>query len=411
MTSIADGQPAPSSQAGEAASAPPQVSELVERANGLRDMLRERAATAEAARRVPHEVVDALADAGLFKIAVPKRYGGFETSMRTMLDVSAAVAEGDGSAAWVLALCNVSAWLTGLFSEQAQDDVWGSDPDARISGVLAPTAQSRKVDGGWRVTGRWYYNSGSYQASWATLGLPLTDESGEAVDQGLALIPRADLDIEDSWFVVGMKATASNCLIADDVFVPEHRILSVPSAIGGRYATEHTEEQFYRSAFVPVLALILIGPQLGLGRAALRHVTERAAKKPISYTFFTTQAESVAFQLQVCEAAMLIDTAHLHAYRAAADIDDAAARGSYPDFITRARVRADTGWIAHHITRAIDILLTAHGAASFADSSPLQRIWRDSAIAARHAVVVPAVGYETYGKALLGLEETITPLV
>ena len=119
----------------------------------------------------------------------------------------------------------------------------------------------------------------------------------------------------------------------------------------------------------------------------------------------------MAFQLQLAEAAMLIDTAHLHAYRAAADIDEAAAHGEYPDFLTRARVRADTGWVIDHIVRAINILLSAHGAASFADVNPLQRLWRDSSVAARHAVVLPVVGYEVYGKALLGREDHITPLV
>jgi alkylation response protein AidB-like acyl-CoA dehydrogenase len=144
---------------------------------------------------------------------------------------------------------------------------------------------------------------------------------------------------------------------------------------------------------------------------ALELVREKAAKKPISYTFYTAQSDSVAFQLQLAEAAMLIDTAHLHAYRAADDIDRAAAAGTYPDFLNRARIRADTGWAVQNITKAIDILLWAHGAASFADVNPLQRIWRDSSVAARHAVVLPAVSYEVYGKALLGREDHITPLV
>ena len=162
---------------------------------------------------------------------------------------------------------------------------------------------------------------------------------------------------------------------------------------------------------MPVLALVLVGPQLGMGRAALDIVISKAAKKAISYTFFEAQADSVGFQLQIAEAAQLIDTATLHAYRAAEDIDQAAARGVYPDFLTRARVRADTGLVAEKITRAIDILLSAHGAGSFADVNPLQRLWRDSAVAARHAVVAPTISYEVYGKALLGREDHITPLV
>ncbi|HEY3880358.1 MAG TPA: hypothetical protein VGM12_17325, partial [Trebonia sp.] len=152
------------------------------------------------------------------------------------------------------------------------------------------------------------------------LGIPVTDADGQVVNQGLALIPRTDLSLEDTWFVAGMKSSGSNCLVA-------------------------------------------------------------------------------------------VDTARLHAYRAAGDIDDAAARGEYPGYLTRARVRSDTGYVAECVTKAIDILLYAHGAGSFADVSPLQRIWRDSATAARHAVVSPQVSYEVYGKALLGVEDNITPLI
>jgi alkylation response protein AidB-like acyl-CoA dehydrogenase len=390
----------------------PTTAELVARARALRPLLAANAGQGEADRRVVEESIQALTDAGLFKIAVPKRYGGYETSVRTMLEVSAAVGEADGGTAWVLALVNVCNWLIGLFPQQAQDDVFGADPAALVSGVLAPTATTVKVDGGWRITGKWYYNSGSWHATWAGLGIPVTDADSEVVNQGLALVPRGDLSLEDTWFVAGMKSTGSNCLVADDVFVPEHRVMLVPPAILGEYPSENLgSEPFYRSAFVPVLALVLVGPQLGMGQAALDYVISKAAKKPVSYTFFTAQTESVGFQLQIAEAARLIDTARLHAFRAADDIDQAAARGEYPDLLTRARIRSDTGYVAECVTRAIDILLYAHGAGSFADVSPLQRIWRDSATAARHAVVSPQVSYEVYGKALLGVEDTITPLI
>ncbi|MAU81704.1 MAG: oxidoreductase [Gordonia sp.] len=389
----------------------PTSAELVARAQELKPLIAGNAAQGERDRRVVEESITALTEAGLFKISIPRRYGGFETSMRTMLDVSGAVAEADGGTAWVLTLTNVCNWLVGLMPERAQDEVFGADPDAKVSGVLAPTAETRKVDGGYRVTGKWYYNSGSYHCTWAVMGIPITDAEGTVIDQGCALIPRSDMGFEDTWFVAGMRSSGSNCLIAEDVFVPDHRVLSVPPAIGGTYPTEHTDEVLYRSALVPVLALVLVGAQLGMGRAALDFVVDKAPKKPISYTFMTSQKESTGFQLQIAEAARLIDTAHLHAYRAAADIDEAAARGEYPDYLTRSRVRSDTGYVAECITRAIDILLSAHGAGSFADVSPLQRIWRDSATAARHAIVAPQVSYEIYGKALLHVDEPITPMV
>ena len=410
VDTTSDGIPRPASP--PAAPTAATTAELVARARSLGPLLAANASAGEADRRVVEESIAALTEAGLFKIAVPRRYGGYETSVRAMLEVSAAVGEADGGTAWVLTLVNVCNWLIGLFPRQAQDDVFGADPAALVSGVLAPTATTVRVDGGWRVTGKWYYNSGSWHATWAGLGIPVTDDRGEVVNQGLALIPRGDLSLEDTWFVAGMKSTGSNCLVADDVFVPAHRVMLVPPAILGEYPSESLDsEPLYRSALVPVLALVLVGPQLGMGQAALDYVIGKAARKPVSYTFFTAQTESAGFQLQIAEAARLIDTARLHAFRAADDIDQAAARGEYPDFLTRARIRSDTGYVAECVTRAIDILLYAHGAGSFADVNPLQRIWRDSATAARHAVVSPQVSYEVYGKALLGVEDRITPLI
>ncbi|MFF4219427.1 acyl-CoA dehydrogenase family protein [Streptomyces nondiastaticus] len=388
------------------------AAELVARATALQPLLREHAARIEADRKVTDEVIDALADAGLFKLTVARRFGGHESDMRTLVDVTAAVAEGDGSTGWVVAVVNTCNWLAGLFPLQAQEEVFGADPDARVTGVFTPaTATNHKVEGGWRISGRWYYNSGSWHSTWAVLGLPLTDESGEVADQAMVLVPRTDLEMQDVWHVAGMRGTGSNCLIAEDVFVPEHRVISVPRAIEGELPAVHGPTGLFRSPLSPLLALGLAGPQVGMARAALKLVTEKAATKPISYTYYETQAESVAVQLQVAEAAMQIDTAQLHLHRAAADIDEAAARGGDLDAPIRARVRADSGHAIKNVLAAINTLLNVHGGGAFADANPLQRIWRDAGTAGRHAVSTPAVGMEIYGKLLLGVEERITPFV
>ena len=117
----------------------PTATDLVGRVREIAPILTKNAAEGERNRRVVEESIQAMTDAGLFKLAVPKRYGGYETSMRTMLDVSAAVAESDGGTAWVLTLTNVCAWLTGLFPTRAQDEVFGADPDAKVSCVLTPS--------------------------------------------------------------------------------------------------------------------------------------------------------------------------------------------------------------------------------------------------------------------------------
>jgi len=390
----------------------PSVEELVARARELKPLLSKNGPLGETDRRVIEESIEAAHTAGFFKICTPKRYGGWEMNTRAMLDVSSAVAEADGGTAWVVNLNNICCWLASLFPVKAQDEIFGPDPDVRISGVLNPTATTTKVDGGYRVTGQWHYNSGGWHSQWAVLGMPIVNEASEPIDQGLAMIPMAQLELVDTWFVAGMKSSGSISLKANDVFVPSHRVLSVPRAIEGDYPTEmRSQEAFYRSPFIPILAIILVGQILGLGRAALEFVRQKANSRTIAYTFFEKQSASVAFQLQVAEAALMIDTAHMHAYRAADDIDEAAVRGVYPDMLVRSRVRADTGYVVEKITQAIDKLLFAHGSAGFADVSPLQRIWRDAAVGSRHAVVLPPIGYELFGKALLGVDNNITPLI
>ncbi len=393
------------------ASPSPSVTELVARARELQPLLRKNSAQGEQDRRVVEESIQALQDAGLFRLLQPRRFGGYETSMRTLVDVTAAVGEGDGGTAWVVSLLNSGAWLAGCFTDRAQNDVWGENPRALVSGVFSPRVESKKVPGGFRVTGKWFYNSGSWHADWAVLSLPVTDEAGEVVEMGMALVPRTDLDLEETWFVAGMRASGSNCVIATDAFVPEHRIMSVGPAMEGDFPTEHTDELLYQSPLGPFFTVGMVGPQLGLGRAALEIVKEKAATKGVTNTIYTRQADSVAFQLQLAQASMHLDTAHFHAHRVTEDMDSAAQEGRKLDLLDRARIRADVGWAIENVVKAIDILLYAHGSGSFAEVNPLQRIWRDSEVASRHAGILPMVCYEVYGKALVGSDVRITHMI
>ena len=385
--------------------------ELVTRARALVPLLAKNASKTETDRRVVEENITAIEKAELFKIMVPRRFGGLETDIRTKMEISRALAMGCGSTAWVTTLMNVCSWFVGNMTDQAQKDVWASTPATRIAGVFAPSATTRWAEGGLNVTGKWGWASGCLHSQWAFVGMPVVDKAGATVDQGMAIIPMSELTIEDTWFVAGMKGSGSNTLVAENVFVPQHRIISVPQVFSGNAPTPHKDEALYRSAFVPVAALVLVGPQLGLAQAALDFVIEKAPKRGISYTMYENQTTAPTVQLAVAEAAMLVDTAHFHAYRAAADIDDAAREGRQMTYTERARVRMDTGYVARTAREAIRILCSAHGASTFADSSPLQRIWRDSEVASRHAVVNPEISTEIYGRALLGITEGVSPLV
>lgn len=390
---------------------PSPTDDLLVRARGILSVLQSAAAQGERDRRLTDEALKSLTEEGMFKLLLPRRHGGYETSLRTFLDVTSTLAEGDGASAWLVAVCNSCAWMANLFPEQARAEVFGSGTAPIVSGVVAPTSTTRRVQGGYSVTGRWNYNSGAWHADWAVLGVPLCDAAGEVVDQGMALVPASDYTVEETWFTAGMRATGSNTLVAENAFVPDHRVLSVPPLFAGTHPVEEGETPVYRSPFAPFVSTVIVGPLLGLGRAALELVTRQAADKSIAFTFFEKQSDSVAYQVAVAEAALQIDAAHLHAYRAADAVDRSAARGEQPDHLTRARIRADLGRVVENTTSAINSLLYVHGSGGFAEANPLQRIWRDANVAARHAVVQPSIGKEVYGKALLGVDEKVSPMV
>lgn len=385
--------------------------QLVAAAKALQPLLAEHADETERTRRVAEACIDALRDAGLFRMLTPKRCGGHEVCARTWLDVIALVAEACGSTAWVLSLLTQTAWFAGMLDDQARAEIFRDDPDTRIAGVFAPSEDMRREDHGVRVSGKWFWASGSLHASWAMLGVLERDAQARVLDHWLGFVPMRELSIENTWYASGMKGTGSNCLVARDLFIPGHRLMSLRQAIAGTIPNMHADENLYRSACVPMMVLALLGPQLGLARAALQHTIAVAGRRNIPYTIYQREADSPAFQMQIAEAALEIDSAHLHAYRIADDIDAFAQRGQRMDLTTRARARASAGYVGKLVTEAINTLISAYGAGAFADANPLQRIWRDANTAARHALVLPPVCEEIYGKALLGLDNNITPLI
>lgn len=379
--------------------------EVVARAAELVPLIREHAARSSEERRVVPEVVAALEEAQLLQLLVPRRLGGRETNLRTMMECVAEVGRGDGSTAWAVALLNVCTWFSTTFSDQAQEDMF-STPGARACGIFAPPLKSERVDGGYLVSGRWGYASGSFAADWATLGAGL---EGDGDPRALALIPSSAWRIEPTWYVAGMKGSGSDTIVVEDHFVPDHRMQRFTDMVDGHFATSHRgDEQNSAMAFIPVAALVLVGAQIGLARHALERTLANLPKKNVAYTCYAAARNSPTHQVGVAEAATRFDQAELLVQRACADIDGAAARGVQLDKLTRARVRMDTGIIGELVKDGLDRLMTANGASSFADANVLSRIWRDAEIAGRHALVMPELGKEAYGRMLLGADGPLT---
>jgi 3-hydroxy-9,10-secoandrosta-1,3,5(10)-triene-9,17-dione monooxygenase len=378
--------------------------ELVARATALQPLLRRHSTEADANRRLPDSVVAALADAGLFRLLTPTRFGGNEADVRTVVEVMEALGEADGSAAWQVGIVAGSQWVACHFSERAQREIYGPGPDVQFAGSLRPNP-ARRDEGGLRVSGRWPYASGSAHAQWAILGVAVTDDSGQP-DPLMCVVPFGDLTTEDTWHTVGMRGTSSNTLVADDVFIPEHRTVRTEELLRGPATA--TDTSLYTMDFVPFGPLLLFAPILGLGQGALSLAIAAAREKPLAHTFFTHQSDSVGVQVQIAEAALKLQTARLHAYHVADIIDGDVVRGAKSGHDIRARAMAECGYAAQQVLGAIDVLVNVHGAGSFAKASPMQQIWRDANTAARHAGLNAYVGLEVLGKALLGVQGRVS---
>jgi alkylation response protein AidB-like acyl-CoA dehydrogenase len=301
--------------------------------------------------------------------------GGQGANFRTFLDAIAKIGQGDGGTAWAAALLNVCTWFGTLFSDRAQMDVWGNNPNARICGIFTPPQASERVyeevEGGVRLTSEWAYASGSNHADWAVLGVKLGHNPDGTPILGLDLIPMSELSIKQTWFVADMRASGSNTLVGEGFFVPNHRIQKYDDVANEDYLRTPSENSDWAS-FIPVAELILVGVQVGLAREAINLTIEKGARKMIVYTVWTEARNSPAHQIALGEAVSMADQAWLLVARACADIDAAAARREKLDVLTRARIRMDTGMAAKLSRETIDRLLSVNGAGSFANVNVLQ---------------------------------------
>ncbi|MYU21894.1 acyl-CoA dehydrogenase family protein [Streptomyces sp. SID8352] len=377
---------------------------IIARATALRPLIREHAAEGHREGRLVPAVIDALAEQGLLSLTVPQRYKGAEANSRTTIDVLAQLAQADGSTGWTAMLLNTANWFATTWPVKAQDEIWGDDPTSRCCVVLAPSAKGRRIEGGYVVSGRWPYASGSYAASHAIMGFLAEREDG-GTGQALGILQPGEWTIERSWFPIGMRATGSDTVVAEEVFVPDHRVQFFTDMVEGDYKTElRCSEPRTNAAFLPTGTVIFAGIQIGLGRAALELAVERLKHKGVVGTAYTESRNSPVHQVTVAQATSKVDAAELLAHRSCRDIDEAALRGEYLDTLARARVRNDVGHTVTLVQEAVDALLKAAGSSSFMETNTLARVHQDVGVAGSHVHATPGIANDVYGKLLLGAD-------
>jgi alkylation response protein AidB-like acyl-CoA dehydrogenase len=332
---------------------------------------------------------------------VPRRAGGASATMRTQIEVVTELGRGSAGAAWQLGLLMNTTAAGASLPAPAAERIFRTGREL-VCGVTMPVGTARPADGGYVVDGRWPYASGSQYADWGMGGVRILDDRGDVTGAGLAFMPIGDggLRIDDTWDVSGMRGSASNTIVAEHLLVPGELIPLFGQDRDIRVQSFDLEPRD-RWPTALVLGLALLAPILGAARNLLERTVASVGVKPITHWDYPRQADSHVVLAQLGEAAVEIDAASLLVLQAADTLDVTAQAGPVPGS-EQVRMQAAQGFAMRMVRQAAERLMDIGGASAFASSNPLQRAWRDIALASRHAFVNTSQSLELYGRHLAG---------
>jgi 3-hydroxy-9,10-secoandrosta-1,3,5(10)-triene-9,17-dione monooxygenase len=375
---------------------------------GVRELLpvlRERAQETEDRRALPPETVKALAETGFFRLLQPARFGGHEAHPLTFLTGVREIASACGSTGWVASVIGVHAWQLALFPDRAQQEVWGTDTGTRMSSSYAPTGKITRVDGGYRVNGRWSFSSGCDHATWVLLGgiVPPGDD-GTPADFCTFLLPAADYTIEDVWHTVGLRGTGSNDIVVDNAFVPAHRALSFnDTARCVCPGQEQNPGPLYRIPYASIFTYAITTPIIGMATGAYRAHVDYTRERVRAAYIGVKAAEDPHSQVRVAEAAADIDSAWYALQANMRELMDLTTAGAKLPMPLRLRIRRDQVRGTALAIRAVDRLFENSGGRALAVGTPIQRFWRDAHSGRVHAINDPERALSMFGRGEFGL--------
>ena len=370
--------------------------ELLRRARDLVPVLSSRASHTEELRRIPSETVRDLLSSGLYRVGVPLTFGGLDLDYGLILEAAAELGRGCASSSWCYSLWSAHAWLVGHWPQRAQEEVFGDGTDVLCSSSLNPgTSKTKPENDGFRLTGRWEFSSGCDAASWVIVGVAGFEE------RTWVLIPRADYQILDTWFVSGLKGTGSKDIVMEDAFVPAHRVLKVERAGDGDWTGwELHEQDRYRIPIPVLLGWDLVAPMLGIAQGMIDEFTARL----VGTSGPGRTADSPAIHLRLSEAAAETDAARIFLHHDIREMFQKATEGGQFTVIDRARYRRDKAFITQLCLRSVNRLFDLSGGHALFDSVSLQRFHRDAQAVAHRDGLIMELGGQQYGRVALGLE-------
>lgn len=378
---------------------------LLDAARGLHPLVRKHAEAAESSRRVPRPVIEALLDAGLFHMSVPRAFGGREATPVEMIICIEELARGDASTAWCVAKATCSTLVARSLPVPVLHEMFD---DRKFIGacVLASKGHAVVVPGGIRMTGRWSYATTSQDCTWIALGT-LVSEGGELrkMPNGqparhLAILKPAEFHVRDSWHVSGLAGSGSQDVEVIDQFIPDARVM-------GLFSERTLQTALYGFPIFALLRVLDAAVALGVGRRAIEEFRDLAKHKASPWG--GNLRDQVSAQQLVGQAEGMVRSARAFLLDAVGEAWQATQGTANTGVEHRVMMTLAATEAVARVTTAVNLMYTEGGVTSMMTDHPMQRLFRDIH-AITQDVAVHHKNYEYVGKHVLDLLDVETAM-
>lgn len=369
-------------------------------ARKLVPLIRSCAGEIEAQRELPRPLFEALADAGLFHLAVPRALGGAELDLPTYAQVIEEIGKADASTGWIVNQGAIFATYAARMPRDIARAIWIDTPRSVVANTPAPTARASVVPGGYRVTGRQGFSTGCRHAAWLAVHAQIFENGQPRVEAGqpatrYMFVPVAEAELLDTWHVRGMRGTGTHHFAVNDVFVPAERSVHPASAplveTGPLYRIPRT--LLFASGDASVA--------LAVARSSLLAFLELAgAKTPRAMKALLRDQPMVQADVGRAEADLRCGRAFL--MEAIHHIWAAVTSTGALELEQRAALRLATTHAIRLAVEVVDTVYNAAGATAIYEEHPLQRYFQDIHVITQH-LQARLANYELVGRHWLGL--------
>jgi alkylation response protein AidB-like acyl-CoA dehydrogenase len=361
----------------------------------------ERAAEGEALKTMPRDLSDRMLDAGLFKLALPRSLGGFELDPMSVVEVVEEASRADGSAGWSTFIANSTCFFSWLEPAVASEMV-AATGDFIASSSFGPTGRAvPDGEGGYIVEGRWPFSSGSVNATWHSLGVFVMDGDRPRLrpdgdpDWRFAFVHHDDVEIIETWDPLGLRGTASHDIAVTGVRLPADRVVVAPL-----FTPALQDGPLWRLSFFTVLAALMTGFPLGVGRRALDEITALApTKKRVNSQ--TPIGDDTHFQIQLSQAEAQLRGARALFLDAVSAVWHDALRGRDATEEENALVQVAMQQSMAAGLAAVDLAYANAGGSAVYEGDPVQRCFRDLHTARQH-VAFSSGGWKPFATVRIG---------